>query len=160
MLRTYNPSMIRKAIIGGMTIGVVICMLAHFVSFHYDFGYKRGRVLVHATYGSLVLEVSDQFLAHRSGSFAMRRFDVTRFIPWFYPARFGMTTVVLPFWTMVALLSAYPTIAFVCPPLRRRHRRRKGLCLECGYNLRGLPEPRCPECGTEIDPSTLPSTPD
>ena len=23
-----------------------------------------------------------------------------------------------------------------------------GICVRCGYNLRGLPEPRCPECGT------------
>jgi hypothetical protein len=27
-----------------------------------------------------------------------------------------------------------------------------GLCLECGYALRGLPMPRCPECGREFDP--------
>ena len=25
-------------------------------------------------------------------------------------------------------------------------------CLECGYPLDGLPEPRCPECGTPFDP--------
>jgi hypothetical protein len=27
-----------------------------------------------------------------------------------------------------------------------------GHCAKCGYNLRGLPEPRCPECGTPFDP--------
>lgn len=27
-----------------------------------------------------------------------------------------------------------------------------GLCLDCGYALRGLPTPRCPECGREFDP--------
>src|SRR5436309_4826849 len=27
-----------------------------------------------------------------------------------------------------------------------------GLCLGCGYALRGLPTPRCPECGREFDP--------
>src|SRR5438045_4421546 len=27
-----------------------------------------------------------------------------------------------------------------------------GLCLTCGYALRGLPTPRCPECGREFDP--------
>ncbi len=32
----------------------------------------------------------------------------------------------------------------------RRHRHNRGLCLACGYNLTGLPEPRCPECGTKI----------
>ena len=26
-----------------------------------------------------------------------------------------------------------------------------GHCTTCGYNLRGLPEPRCPECGTPFD---------
>jgi hypothetical protein len=27
-----------------------------------------------------------------------------------------------------------------------------GLCLTCNYPLRGLPTPRCPECGREFDP--------
>ena len=26
-------------------------------------------------------------------------------------------------------------------------------CLDCGYDLRGLPENRCPECGRAFDPS-------
>jgi len=29
---------------------------------------------------------------------------------------------------------------------------RGGRCGECGYLLAGLPEPRCPECGTRFDP--------
>ncbi len=28
-------------------------------------------------------------------------------------------------------------------------------CQRCDYNLTGLPEPRCPECGTEFDPATV-----
>jgi len=28
-------------------------------------------------------------------------------------------------------------------------------CPECGYNLTGLPENRCPECGGEFDPQRL-----
>ncbi len=40
--------------------------------------------------------------------------------------------------------------------LRRWRRERMGLCVKCAYNLTGLTEPRCPECGTEFDPSTVP----
>ncbi len=30
-----------------------------------------------------------------------------------------------------------------------------GFCSKCGYNLTGLRDPRCPECGTPFDPSLL-----
>ena len=36
--------------------------------------------------------------------------------------------------------------------VRRRDRSR---CRKCGYPLRGLPEPRCPECGTPFDRALL-----
>ena len=60
-----------------------------------------------------------------------------------------------PFWALCALLAAYPTVALIRGPIRRRRWRRSGLCLKCGYNLRGLIEPRCPECATEFDPAIL-----
>ena len=34
-----------------------------------------------------------------------------------------------------------------------------GRCRRCGYLLRGLPENRCPECGTEFDPAMCKSQP-
>ena len=59
----------------------------------------------------------------------------------------------LPLGLPVVVLCAYPTIAFVRGPVRRyrRHRRRKrGLCVTCGYNLTGNVSGVCPECGREI----------
>jgi hypothetical protein len=54
--------------------------------------------------------------------------------------------VEFPFW-MPFLLAAAP-LAFAGRAARqRRVRLRRGLCLSCGYDLRGGGE-RCPECGT------------
>ena len=41
-------------------------------------------------------------------------------------------------------------LAYLLLPLHRRRRRRKlGLCVGCGYDLRGSSE-KCPECGEQI----------
>ena len=43
---------------------------------------------------------------------------------------------------------------------RRAHRRARILrneCLGCGYNLKALPDPRCPECGTAFNPKDYPA---
>ena len=53
----------------------------------------------------------------------------------------------IPLWMPVMLFGAWPAVAFLRGPLRRRRRRKRGECVHCGYNLTGLPEPRCPECG-------------
>ena len=62
--------------------------------------------------------------------------------------------VVLPCWFVVLALAAYPSLAFSRGPLRRWHRRRHNRCEKCAYDLTGLTEPRCPECGTKIEKRT------
>ena len=57
----------------------------------------------------------------------------------------------VPLWIPFLLFATYPTIAFYRGPLRRYRRRRKGLCVKCGYNLTGNVSGACSECGTEIE---------
>lgn len=65
---------------------------------------------------------------------------------------FGQThylaEVTAPLWAPFILFAAYPTVAFIRGPLRRSRRRRKGLCLKCGYDLTGNVSGVCPECGS------------
>lgn len=61
-----------------------------------------------------------------------------------------MHIVAFPASTSVFIASAYPLFFLIRGPLRRLRRRRRGLCIKCGYNLTGAPQPRCPECGTNI----------
>lgn len=51
------------------------------------------------------------------------------------------------FWSaLVLLFSSVPRIIQILV------RRTAGRCHNCGYDLRGLPEPRCPECGRAFNP--------
>lgn len=50
-------------------------------------------------------------------------------------------------WLLVVIFAVLPACWLLRGPLQRRRRKRLGLCLKCGYDLRATPE-RCPECGT------------
>jgi len=53
-----------------------------------------------------------------------------------------------PFGAVEALLMMIP-LRCAAVNVQRRKRRRSGLCLFCGYDIRASPD-RCPECGTQI----------
>jgi hypothetical protein len=55
--------------------------------------------------------------------------------------------VAVPLPWLAILFIALPAIEFIRGPLRRRRRRRRGLCVPCGYDLRGNISGVCPECG-------------
>jgi len=61
-------------------------------------------------------------------------------------ARGLIVSFVIPLATAI-LLGIYPAHAAMRRPLRRRRRRRRGLCVTCGYDLKGNVTGTCPECG-------------
>ncbi len=65
--------------------------------------------------------------------------------------------ITVPAWVYLPILAVWPVVAFLRGPHLRRRRRKRGLCVDCGYNLFGLPEPRCPECGLPTAPSRDPT---
>jgi len=52
-----------------------------------------------------------------------------------------------PFWFAFIAFLGYPLFSLVSGRYRQVQRRKKGLCMKCGYCLLGLNERRCPECG-------------
>lgn len=54
-------------------------------------------------------------------------------------------------------LLSYPVIALIDIVISDKHTTNVNIrvCKKCGYNLRGLRDPRCPECGTPFDPNLL-----
>jgi len=57
----------------------------------------------------------------------------------FFSMMIGITMI---FWTFG------PGVVLLFFNIRGRLQYPQGICAHCGYDLRGLPEPRCPECGT------------
>jgi len=64
----------------------------------------------------------------------------------------GITLPYLPIWPGILANTAFYAVIIAAIHLgalaiRRRRRIRRGLCPACRYDLRGLPQRACPECG-------------
>ena len=58
-------------------------------------------------------------------------------------------SVILPFWIPTLLFGVWP-VWLLLPFHRRRKRKKLGLCVKCGYDLRASKD-RCPECGLSLE---------
>jgi len=73
-------------------------------------------------------------------------------VPWLNAA--PSDALIIPYWPLAAVAGAYAAV-IVRRGVRRVLRRRRGHCVACGYDLRGLSatSDRCPECGAPLAPS-------
>ena len=151
--------MIRKALTILSLLGLLLSVVAWGVSFR-GWMCKLGTQTLVLTNGEavylrhgnhpLLAQMASNYLSRYSQKApAMRwrptRASVTTFSPTTPLRRSRMDIWSVPLWI--------PTVAFVVllpivrlPGRRRRKRKKLGLCLKCGYDLRGSKE-RCPECG-------------
>ncbi len=74
------------------------------------------------------------------------KFDREYYAP--YPYHF-----IVPHWAIMLPLLVAPDI-YLRGHLRIRRRKKLGLCVKCGYDLRATPE-RCPECGKPARPAVI-----
>lgn len=72
----------------------------------------------------------------------------------YWGARISDTAILITGWVVAVTVACFVgRIAY--RTMLRQERLDAGQCTTCGYSLRGLPEPRCPECGTPFDPDPI-----
>ena len=79
---------------------------------------------------------------------SQRQVNRTDWKPCIRRTKSGMVIFIVPFWLPTALFGTLFCVVGM-PYHRRRKRKKLGLCLKCGYDLRASKD-RCPECGEEF----------
>ena len=151
--------MIRKVIIVGLTLGAAVLATTSLIArlgggsvtwqhykpggTHLGFYVSRTHVRIFSRIPNVAAAGSAIHKFNLAGSEWYKEIDATGRIVWL--------DVCVPLWLTLTLLVLYPIFASICSPLRRHRRRKRGLCLTCGYNLAGNTSGVCPECGVLID---------
>lgn len=105
-----------------------------------------GRLLYMVTYRSY----SDEAMVRPDHVFSLLGFEWrTVYDPASGPLRMSLvrTGMTLPLWMPTMLFGIVPVTAYARRRWKRRRRRRLGLCVECGHDLRGNTTGICPGCG-------------
>ena len=83
-------------------------------------------------------------------------FAVAAGVTWFYAVgmrgyvRFGVSLPHENFVPLAVTLTAVACFLWLLAWVERRRMDDQTRCRKCGYILRGITEPRCPECGEKI----------
>lgn len=84
-------------------------------------------------------------VGNAAGPDADALFDVAGFFARRGGSPFRSWVVGMPFWALAGIAAIVP-VHWLATVIHRTRRRRMGLCLQCGYDLRASRD-RCPECG-------------
>ena len=79
----------------------------------------------------------------------MAKYAATQVPPmfsWGWPSRGSLDIRLRPWFLTPLFFGSILVLRFILPRRQRRRRRKLGLCIKCGYDLRASKD-RCPECG-------------
>ncbi len=71
-------------------------------------------------------------------------------VPWMTFGPRGFWAVNMPLWIPTILFGSLFSYYYALPLHRRYKRKKLGLCVKCGYDLRASKD-RCPECGLSLE---------
>lgn len=150
-------AVIRKAMIVVLTLGALGTFMLAELSFYRDVEYSEYRRVapsfeytwIHLRAGSWTVEVTRPLQRKtKPWEYSYRKRWLTLEFGVGFRERYWRSrgTLLIPF----VLFAAYPTIALIRGPLRRWRRGRRGLCVNCAYDLTGNVTGVCSECGTHF----------